>query len=111
MSYDLRVTKADGTARAEINITPDAHIFVRRSGVPIDPVDAELLLSGSEHLDCNGIRPKLDQRTHIKFVDAIGAVNILRIGRLLPVYPDVGPIVDALEVQPVSLALVCHRYL
>src|SRR3989442_15937550 len=112
MRGHLRMTDAHRTTGAEVDVTPQSHVLVRGRRVPIHPVDAELLFGGSEHLNSQNIDlSRKGERTHVELVDPIRACNIPSGGEFAPVQPDVGTVVDTLEMQPDAPARVLARQL
>jgi hypothetical protein len=51
MARRHRRSNYDWTARQQRVRSPKSHIFVQRTGVPVDPVDAQISWSGREGLD------------------------------------------------------------
>src|SRR5258708_40038581 len=59
-------------ARAQKNFLPNPHVLVRRSGVPINPGDAQVILSRGEYLDRECISlPRLQEFAYVEFVGAV----------------------------------------
>ena len=110
MSDDLRVANGDGAAVLQVHFTPQAHFLIRRGGIPIDPVDAEILI---------GLRDRFYRQSvllaanhvgrDVVFVSLVGSGNILGIGDRMAVHPDVRAIVDAAEIKPGVAAVEIGR--
>ena len=93
-------------ALAEPDAAPEAHVLVGRRGIPIDPVDAQVFLGLRDGFNGQHVRPVAhQQRRDVEFVGAIRAGNFARVCDALAVEPDVGAIVDAIEIQPHALAI------
>ena len=70
-------------------------------GFPVDPVDAEVGFGGREGFDGDGVfLAGVQVVSHIEVVGSIGAGDLLVVGDLLAVDPEIGAVVDAAEVQP-----------
>ena len=79
----------------------EAHGVVGRGRVPIDPADRRLALFRRDDLHGEDVLLRLpDVRRHVDGEAPVGAVDGVRAGHLLPVEPDVGPVVDAVELEP-----------
>src|SRR6266851_1543119 len=98
-------------ARPQKYFLPNPHVLVGRRRIPIHPGDPQVVLSWSEHLDRQRILlPRLQKPAHVEFVRSVGARDVVRIRHLLPVDPDVRPVVDAQKIQPLRfLRLSCRR--
>src|SRR6266481_2793124 len=101
------VTHRDGTARREHHFLPQAHVFVRWRGIPIDPGDTELGRVRRSNRDGHYVfRADLNEVGDIKFVTAESAGDRVRARELFAIDPDVGPVVDAAKRKPDALAFV-----
>src|SRR5271165_3905780 len=102
-----RRTKRNRAIRDEIDRTPQAHVLVGRTGVPVDPVDAEIDLRGREGFNRDGVFLAGDQvARRIELIGPIGSGDLLVVGNLFAVDPEDGPVVDAAEAQPESLSVL-----
>ena len=101
------IAHGHGPAGSEEHFLPDAHVFVRRSGIPIHPGDAEVVFFGREDFERQGIRgSRLQELGDVEFVGAVGARDVVRVGNFLTVDPDVGAVVDTEKIQPDVFARV-----
>src|SRR5262245_29735320 len=87
------------TAGRKIDFAPQSHILVLRHGIPIYEGYAQIGLRWREHFDRESV-----VATHfpgdIQLVRPPGACDLLGVGDLRPVQPDVRAIVDALKIEP-----------
>ena len=74
-----KVSDSEGRANChgagfdEVNCAPKTHVFIRRAGVPVDPVNAEIFLGGCGGLDGEDVR--LAGRDGVGDVEVVGAVG------------------------------------
>src|SRR5208283_4600764 len=71
---DERRTESDFAGIGQEDFAPDAHVFVGRSGIPVDPSESEIVFLGSG--DFNGesvLAGFVEQGVDAKFVRAISA--------------------------------------
>ena len=95
-------------AGADKGFAPKAHVLIGWHGVPIHKGDSQVVFRGSKDLDCERVRLVVDQAGgNVKFIRPKSPGNLFAVGNLFSIEPDIGPIVDALKVQPVLLALLC----
>jgi hypothetical protein len=72
-----RRAHGDGAGGGEIDCAPEAHVFVGRAGVPIDPVDAEIFFGGGEGFDGEDVGfAGLEKLGDIEVVGAVGAGDL-----------------------------------
>jgi len=96
-----RMPQSNVAAGGEKNFAPDAGVFVGRSGIPVDPGEAEIIFFGREDFDGEGILAGFVQKfADTEFIGAIGAGDFAAVGKLLAVEPDVGAVIDAEEMEP-----------
>jgi hypothetical protein len=93
-------TDGDGATDDEIDFAPEAHVLVRRAWIPIDPVDAEILLGRGEGFDreyifCAG----LEEVRYVEVIGAICAGDSGGVGDATAVNPNLAAVVDAAEVD------------
>src|SRR5208283_857605 len=101
MRHDCRVTHADWTTSAQRHVAPQTHVLVWRSGVPVYPVDGQVVRGCSKDFGCEHIGfAGFDKAGDVEFVNSVGA------GELMPVEPEVGSIVNAVEMEPDGFPLV-----
>src|SRR5882762_11020868 len=106
-SFDCGVAKGDGAGRRENNFLPQAHVFVRWRGVPIDPSDAEFRSVRRSDRDGHYIfRADLNEVGDIKFVTAESAGDGIRTSEFFAIDPDIGPVVDPAKCEPDAFAFV-----
>ena len=85
----------------QIDRTPQSHILVRRAGIPVDPVDAQVFLCRRGCLDRQHVGlTRFEHVRHVEIVGAISARDGARIRYLFPIEPDLAAIVDSAEVEP-----------
>ena len=85
---------------------PKAHVLIRGRGIPIHPGDSQLVGVRRGHLHgydifCAG----LDERRHIKLVEAKRADHLVRPGDFFSVDPDVRAVIDSAKREPHSFPL------
>ena len=103
MGDDHRRTERDGTRADEIHVSPQTHVLVGGSGVPVDPVDTEVVLGGGEDLHGKNVRGAwLERICYIEVIGAVSARDLRGIRDLEAVEPNLRAIVDAAEVEPVA---------
>ena len=96
-----RIAHSNRPACREIDVTPQAHVFVRRSRIPIDKGNPKVLGAGNEHLNREHVRPVLvNERRCIQFKYPVGACDILRIREFFPIQPNICPVINPVEMQP-----------
>ena len=96
-----RVPQRERPAVGEVHRAPQAHVLVRRHGVPVHPVEGQVGRLRGEDLDRERVaRAGLRGLGHVQLVAAEGAHHVLGRGQLLAVQPDVGAVVHAVEVEP-----------
>src|SRR4029077_3307307 len=101
---DERRAESDFAGVGQENFAPDAHVLVGRSGIPVDPGEAEVVFFGSEDFDGESVFAGLvEQGIDAKFIGAISTGNVGAVGYLFAVEPDVGAIVDAEKMEPGGL--------
>ena len=84
------------------------------AGFQSTKVIARSCIGRSKHLNRQHVlRARLGRVRHIELVRTPRSRNVVIFGNLLPVQPDVGPVVDAVELQPDRLAFIgrWHRKL
>src|SRR6266436_3352867 len=111
MRDDLRITEGDLPAAGKVNITEDAHVFIRRHRVPIDPGPTKIIGQSWEYLDCQRIEfARPSGVTDIQLMHPERPGDLIRGGNLFAVEPDVGAKIDAIEMQPnVATAIVSRQ--
>jgi hypothetical protein len=98
---DERRAESDLAGVGQENFAPDAHVLVGRSGIPVDPGEAEVVFFRSEDFDGESVFARLvEQSIDAKFIGAISTGNVGAVGYLFAVEPDVGAIVDAEKMEP-----------
>ena len=103
MGDDHGRTEHDGAGAEEVHITPQAHVLVGGSGIPVDPVDTEVVLGGGEDLHGKNVRGAwLERICYIEVIGAVSARDLRGIRDLEAVEPNLRAIVDAAEVEPVA---------
>ena len=97
---DRGMPQRDGTAVRDVHRAPEAHVLVGRHGVPVDPGEGEVGRLRGEDLDRERVaRARLRPAGQVQLVSAEGPRHLLRVRQALAVEPDVGAIVDAVEVE------------
>ena len=105
--FDGGVANGDGAGRRQNNFLPQAHVFVRWRGIPIDPSDAEFRSVRRSDRDGDDVfRADLNEVGDIKFVTAESAGDGIRTSEFLAVDPDIGPVVDPAKREPDAFAFV-----
>ena len=106
-----RRTHRDRAGRKQIDRAREAHVLIRRRGIPVDPVDAQVLFRGREGLHGQHIHLAWFQELrYIKVIGAIGSGNLSRVRDSVAVQPDFAAVVDATEMKPESrFFLRCGR--
>lgn len=103
LGRDERRAESDFGGIGQKDFSPDAHVFVGRSGIPVDPGEAEIVFVWSENFDGKSVFSGfVEQGVDAKFVRAIRAGYIGLAGDFFAVEPDVGAIVDAEKMEPGS---------
>ena len=93
----------------QIDSAPQAHILVRRTGIPIHPVDAKIFFRRRKRLHGQHILLAcLQEFRHIEVICPISAGDLGLISDLVPVQPNVAAVIDSAEVQPLALADMCR---
>ena len=83
------------------DFAPDAHVFIGRRGIPIDPSETEIIFFRGEDFDSESVRAIVFQQLiDAKFKGAISAGHVGAIGDFRAVQPNVCAIVDAEEMEP-----------
>ena len=93
-------------AGGDSHLAKQAHVLVRRRGVPIHKGDRQVGIGGGE--DFHGQHVRLTRESVIGDVELVGPPRsgcIVALGQLLAVQPDVGAVVDTSEIQPDTLSL------
>ena len=99
------IAEGDRAAGGEVDFAPQAHVFVGRRGIPVDEGDGEILLGGGEDLYRENIFAVGFQNAgDAQFVGAPGSGDVVGVGDLFSVEPNVGAVVDAFEIQPDGFA-------
>src|SRR5205807_2179919 len=111
---DLRnyrgIAQCDRPAGSQVDVTPEAHVFVGRRRIPIHEGDCQVAFGWRKRLDRNHVfGARMRDSADIKFISAPRAPDLFEVGDFLAVDPDVGPVVDPLKVQPNRLAPVAGR--
>ncbi len=97
-----------GAGFNDVHRSPEPHIFIRGTRIPIDPVDAEILFCWCGGFDGEDIRfARSDNVGDIEIIGAICARHRRRVGDPVAVDPDLAPIVDTAEVQPEAVVFRC----
>ena len=100
---DEGIADGDVGGLGKKNFFPDAHVFVGRRGIPVNPGDAEIVFSRSGNFDGEGVGGAGFQIFgDIEFEGAVGAGDVFGVGDFLAVEPDVGAVVDSVEMEPVG---------
>jgi hypothetical protein len=87
--------------RPEPDLTPDAHAGIGRLGVPVDETDGEIALPRRKDLDGQDVPvSRLRRPGYVDHEAAERAESLGGVSDLLAVEPDVGPVIDAVELQP-----------
>src|ERR1035437_2005417 len=111
MRDDLRVANLNRSRGAQVDVTPKPHILIGRRGIPIDPIDSQVVFGGGNGFHRDHVRAIVPQKVaYIELVRAIRARDIVRPGEFVAVEPAVGTIVDAAEMQPnvSGVRIICH---
>src|SRR5262249_28527014 len=96
-----RIAKCDRATGREIDLTPQTHILVGWSWIPIDEGNGQIDIGWSEYLHGNGILSTwTDKFGDIELVGSPGAGDVIQICQLLAVDPDIGAVVDAAKIEP-----------
>ena len=108
-----RRAQGDRAGRDQIDPAREAHVLIRRRGIPIDPIDAQILFRGREGLHRQHIGLAGFQKLgHIEVISAICSGDLCRIRDFVAVQPDFSAVIDTGEMQPESLIFLrCGRRL
>src|SRR5262249_37585008 len=106
---DARISDRGRAGSSDPNVAPDAHELIGRQRVPIDEGDAQVAGRGREDLDGERVVAGLDGGGDVEREQTPRARDLLRIGDLLTVEPDIGAEVDAVEAEPDDLAVVIRQ--
>src|SRR5689334_7515960 len=98
------ITDGNRPTQGEIHRTPKPHGLVSRRWIPVDEIDSQIGLGLGEDLDGDGIGAGMSGLAHVELVAAVGSGNLRTVRDLLSVYPEIGAVVDAIEVQPDVIA-------
>src|SRR5215469_5723965 len=99
------MAKGDLSRRGEEDLAPDAHVFVGRGRVPVDPGEAKVVLLGRKNLQGERVLPRfVEEVADAELVGAVGARDFGAIGDFFAVKPDIRAVVDAKKMKPGSFA-------
>ena len=85
MRHRHRRTQRHRARRHQVNRSPQPHVLIRRTWIPVNPVDAKVFFRWSKRFHCEHIFfPGLEQIGHIEVIGAIRAGNRLRSAILWP---------------------------
>src|SRR6202789_3364853 len=98
-----RRAQRNWAGRHQIDDAPQAHVLVRGTRIPVDPVNAKIFLCGSACLDREHVCfAGVDKICYIEIVSSIGAGDSCRVRDFMTIEPDFASIVDSSKVQPGS---------
>ena len=98
---DERILDGDSAGGPDADLPEEAHVVVRRRRIPVDEADRRLALLRRDDLDGQDVLlRRLDVRGDVDREAPEGAVGRRRVGHFFPVEPDIGPVVDAVELEP-----------
>ena len=96
-----RMAQRHRPGRGEVNIFPNPHVFVGRSRIPVHPGQRQIVFARSENFYRQSIAfSGMQKFSSVEFENPEGAGDFGGIGDLLAVDPDIGPVVDAIQMQP-----------
>ena len=107
---DVGIAQGDRPGGLQQRLAPDAGVHVGRGRVPVHRAEGEVVAAGRRRGDEHGQsvgRAGLDNAGHVVLVDHHGAHGVGI--ELSAVEPDLGPVTDPLEAQPVELSRVRGR--
>ncbi len=109
MSHCERRSDRDRAGLDKIYCAPKSHILIRWARIPVDPVDAEILVRGRCGFDRDDVAfAWSDHVGDVEIVGAICACDGVRVGDLVAVGPDFTAVVDATEVEPNAIVF-CRK--
>src|SRR5258706_1005370 len=95
----LWVTEGERPAAGKIGVTEAAHVLIRRHGTPVYPGPTKVIGQSREYLDCQSIEFAYPGRlADVQFMHAEGTGNLIRVGNLFSVEPDIGAKINAIEM-------------
>ena len=101
----LRMAHRHRAGHEHVHIAHQSHVFIRRHGVPVHEGEGEIVLGGREDFDGQGIDAAgRGEFGDIEFEHAVHARGLVRGSDLVAVEPDVGAVIDGIEIQPEGLA-------
>src|ERR1700726_2117797 len=88
-----RIAQRDVTAGGKKHFLPDAHVLIRRRGIPIHPSNSEVVLPGSRYFDGQGIWfAGVERLAYVELKGRKRSRDVFSVGDLLPVEPDIGAV-------------------
>jgi len=100
LGLNERMPQRNIPAACQIHLSPDAHVFIGRRGIPIHPGEAEIVFPRGKDFHGHGVLPGAQQTLDVVFVGAVRPGHIGAVGDLLTIHPDIGAVVDAEEMKP-----------
>ena len=97
----IRMPQRDRAGVCDRRVAPQPEVLVGWSRIPVHPHDRKIVRLRTEDLDGNGIATPNGERRDVERVPSVRARRIIGRGDARTVHPDVRPIVDAVEVEPV----------
>ena len=97
----MRITQRRRPTGAQFHFLPQPHVLIGRFRRPIDERDRQIVFVRRQHFDIQQIAARFSQRAgDVEFEIAVGAHHTIGGGNFFAVEPNVGAVVDALEIQP-----------
>src|SRR5208283_20759 len=101
MRHHLWIPNRYRPALPQVYVSPEAHIFIRRCRVPVDPIDPQVALRLRNRLDRDHIYLGMAQEgSHIEFIRPVSSRNLLLARNPAAIHPDVRAVVNAVKIEP-----------
>ena len=95
------MANGDRAGPADPDGAPQAHVLVRRHGIPVHKGDGQVARARRENLQGQSIwLSRMRRGGDVQFVRAVGAGDFVRGGNALAVQPHVGAVIHPVQVEP-----------
>ena len=100
----LRIAHGYGTGGEQVRALHNTHVAIGRHGVPVREIERKIVGARRDHFHREGVHPGHHAIRDIELEAAVHAGHLRGIGQEPAVQPDVGAVIDGIEIQPQALA-------